>query len=119
MAVQVAEAAEQLKTAGELLHKEFSSTFSATTKLSEIVSQQALENRQAIAAVGEINDATAKINQALLEQSKVSDGILATIEQIREIAKNHADAAQKMGEVTQQLAQKSEQLKEEVAEFKV
>ena len=41
------------------------------------------------------------------------------IEQIREIAKNHAKAASEMGEATKSLAEKSAQLKEEIDEFHV
>ncbi len=66
-----------------------------------------------------MNEATTRANQAMLDQSKVSDGILQAIEQIREIAKNHAKASLEMGEATQQLAEKSARLKEEISEFHV
>ena len=81
--------------------------------------QQAQENRLAIAAVSEMNDATTNVNMALLDQSKVSDGILQAIEQIREIARNHAEAALEMGEATKKLAEKSARLKDEISEFHV
>ena len=55
----------------------------------------------------------------MLDQSKVSDGILQAIEQVREIAKNHAKAASEMGEATQFLAEKSARLKEEIGEFHI
>jgi len=119
MASKISAAAQQLEQSGKLLQEAFGQTRKSTTDLANMVGQQAQENRQAIAAVAEINDATTRVNQALLEQSKASDGILSAIEQIREIAKNHARASQEMGEATQQLVSTSTQLKDEASEFEV
>jgi methyl-accepting chemotaxis protein len=101
------------------LQASFQDTMRTSQSLGKMVNQQAQENRQAIAAVAEMNEATTRANAALLDQSKVSDGILQAIEQIREIAKNHAKAASEMGEATKSLAEKSAQLKEEIDEFHV
>jgi methyl-accepting chemotaxis protein len=119
MAARISQASAEQSQAGGQLQESFQETLRTTQSLSKMVNQQAQENRQAIAAVAEMNESTTRANQALLDQSKVSDGILQAIEQVREIAKNHAKAASEMGEATQFLAEKSARLKEEIGEFHI
>jgi len=117
IASQIAHAATEQTRAGEELQSAFQDTLKTSSSLNKLVNQQSQENRLAIAAMAEINESTTRANQALLDQSKVSDGILQAIEQVREIAKNHAKAASEMGEATQLLAEKSSRLKEEIGGF--
>ncbi|MBW1871416.1 MAG: methyl-accepting protein, partial [Deltaproteobacteria bacterium] len=119
MAGRISEAVSKQTQAGDDLQVAFRETTKTTKSLGKMVNQQAHENRQAISAISEMNEATTRANQAMLDQSKVSDGILQAIEQIREIAKNHAKASLEMGGATQQLAEKSAKLKEEISEFHV
>ncbi len=119
MAARISEAAARQSRAGDDLQGAFKETLKTSQSLGKIVNQQAQENRQAIAAVAEMNESTTRANQAIFDQSKVSDGILMAVEQIREIAKNHAKASLEMGEATQTLAEKSARLKEEISEFNV
>ena len=117
IASQIAHAATEQTRAGDELQSAFQDTLKTSLSLNKLVNQQSQENRLAIAAMAEINESTTRANQALLDQSKVSDGILQAIEQVREIAKNHAKAASEMGEATQLLAEKSSRLKDEIGGF--
>jgi len=119
MADRISSASVSQIKAGEQLSEAFSKTLSMSSILNEQVSQQAQESRQALAAISASNDAAARASKAIRDQSNISSGIVYAIEQIREIAKNHAMAASEMGESTKVLADESSKLKEEIGEFKV
>jgi len=87
--------------------------------LGGVTEQQTQESRQAAAAVRDINEATIRVNNALMEQSKVSDSIWRTIEQVREIAKNHAAASEELGQFAQNLVKNSEKLKSALEGFQM
>ncbi len=119
MASRISRAAAEQARAGEQLQQAFQETLSSGESLDGQLNQQAQENRQAMAAVSATNEAAARASKAMIGQSAVSEGILKAIEQVREIAKNHAIAATEMGEATQALAEKSASLKEEIGGFNV
>ncbi len=119
MANRITKAAEDQARAVEDLQRAFQMTLATGESLGAQLNQQSQENRLAIAAVASTNDAATRANKAMLGQSSISEGILQAIEQIREIAKNHAMAASEMGQATKALAEKSARLKEEIGEFQV
>jgi len=119
MAGSIAKVSIRQAGAGDDLQSAFQDTLKTSKSLSDLVSHQTQENRLAMAAISEMGDSTSRANKAMLGQSQVSDGILRSIEQVREIAKNHAEAALEMGEATKKLADKSAELKEEVSEFEL
>ncbi len=119
MAGRIAKVSIRQAGAGDDLQGAFQDTLKTSKSLSDLVNHQSQENRLAMAAISEMGDSTSRANKAMLGQSQVSDGILRAIEQVREIAKNHAEAALEMGEATKKLADKSAELKEEVSEFEL
>ncbi len=119
LAGRISETASGQTRSGEELLAAFRETLQSTQAIGKLVNQQAQENRLALATVGDMRDSAERTRTALSEQMAVSDNILRVIEQVREIAKNHAKAAQEMGEATQSLAEKSARLKQEIDVFHV
>ncbi|MBN2496714.1 MAG: methyl-accepting chemotaxis protein [Deltaproteobacteria bacterium] len=118
LAAKIKAAAEEQEESGRQLQRVYEKTLGTSAELRRLVNQQAQENRQALASVAAMNEAASRANRAMSDQSDVSDGILRAIEQVRQVAKNHAEAASDMGKATRSLVEKSTQLKEETSEFR-
>jgi len=119
MAGRISQAAVEQTRAGQQLQEAFQGTLQTTRSLSSRVNQQAQESRLALSAVAAMNEAASRAHEAMLAQSTVSEGILAAIHRIEQVAKDHAGAAADMGGLTQALGEKSARLKEEIAGFDV
>jgi len=119
MAGRISQAAVDQTRAGQQLQEAFQGTLQTTRSLSSRVNQQAQESRMALSAVAAMNEAASRAHEAMLAQSTISEGILAAIHRIEQVAKEHAGAAADMGGGTQTLGEKSDRLKEEIAGFDV
>ena len=119
MASRITEHTSNQATASEQLQRSFHETLATSQAMSNQIDQQSMENRQAMASVASMKESAARANEAMLSQSSVSAGIVEKVEQVREIAKNHAMAASEMSESTQALAKKSVRLKEEIDHFQI
>jgi methyl-accepting chemotaxis protein len=119
MAGRISQAAVEQTRAGQQLQDSFQATLGTSRSLGARINQQAQESRMALAAVASMNEAASRANEAMLSQSSISEGILAAIHRIEEVAKTHAEASTGMGDATQSLADQSARLKEEIAGFDV
>jgi methyl-accepting chemotaxis protein len=119
MAGRISQAAVDQTRAGQQLQEAFQGTLQTTRSLSSRVNQQAQESRLALSSVAAMNEAASRAHEAMLAQSTISEGILAAIHRIEQVAKEHAGAAADMGGGTQTLGEKSDRLKEEIAGFDV
>lgn len=118
MAARITQSAEHQADAGRLLQRSFEETLATSRSMSKQIDQHSMENRQAMASVSSMKESASQARQALGSQAEISAGILDSIEQVREIAKNHAVAANEMGEETQTLAKRSVRLKDEIESYR-